>query len=246
MAGLSWLVTQEHHLISGHFLDRAPTQGGGSNVVNSIMVDFRGSDTFGEITVLVIAALGVLALLDGWRVRRPGADAAGRAWTFARPPLMLRRVARLVLPMALVLVLVLVLSVHLFWRGHTLPGGGFIAGLVTAVALVLQYIAPGQSQADALRHAAGGRRFVRWIGAGLALALLTGIAAMAFDQPFLTSAFGHPVLPVLGELSLASAAVFDLGVNITVVGATLLMLSVQGAAGKGTVAVAVAGTAKPA
>ena len=241
MAGLSWLVmTREHHSISGYFLDHALTQGGGSNVVNVILVDFRGYDTFGEITVLTIAALGVLALLDGWRVRRPGADAAGRVWTFARPPLMLRRVARLVLPLALVL------SVHLFWRGHNLPGGGFIAGLVTAVALVLQYIALGQSQADALLHAAGGRRFVRWIGAGLALALLTGVTAMAFGQPFLTSTFGHPVLPGLGELSLASAAVFDLGVYITVVGAALLMLSVLGAAGKGTVAVAVAGTAKPA
>jgi len=235
MAGLSWLVmTREHHSISGYFLDHALTQGGGSNVVNVILVDFRGYDTFGEITVLAIAALGVLALLDGWRVRRPGADAAGRAWTFAQPPLMLRRVARLVLPLALVL------SVHLFWRGHNLPGGGFIAGLVTAVALVLQYLALGQSRADALLHAAGGGRFVRWIGVGLGLALLTGAAAMALGRPFFTSAFGHPVLPLLGELSLASAAVFDLGVYVTVVGATLLMLSVLGAAGKGTVATAAA------
>ncbi len=239
LAGLSWLVmTRDADSISGYFLDHALTQGGGTNVVNVILVDFRGYDTFGEITVLAIAALGVLALLDGWRVRRPAADAAGRAWTFAQPPLMLRRIARLVLPLALVF------SVHLFWRGHNLPGGGFIAGLVTAVALVLQSMALGQSQADALLHAAGGQRFVRWIGAGLALALLTGAAAMGFGRPFFTSAFGHPVLPLLGELSLASAAVFDLGVYVTVVGATLLMLSVLGAASKGTVAAP--GTAKPA
>jgi multicomponent K+:H+ antiporter subunit A len=229
MAGLSWLVmTREPQSISGYFLDHALAKGGGSNVVNVILVDFRGYDTFGEITVLAIAALGVLALLDGWRVRRPGTDAAGRVWTFAQPPLMLRRVARLVLPLAVVL------SLHLFWRGHNLPGGGFIAGLVTAVALLLQYMALGQSRADALLHAADGRRFVRWIGAGLGLALLTGAAAMAWGQPFFTSAFGHPVLPLLGELSLASAALFDLGVYITVVGATLLMLSVLGASGKGT------------
>ncbi|MBC7938469.1 MAG: hypothetical protein H7Z19_01685, partial [Chitinophagaceae bacterium] len=68
--------------------------------------------------------------------------------------------------------------------------------------------------------------------AGLGVAALTGIGAFAFGRPFLTSASGHPVVPVLGELPLATAAVFDLGVYITVVGATLLTLSVLGAASK--------------
>ena len=233
MAGLSWLVlTRDFESISWFFLDRSLPQGGGANVVNMILVDFRGFDTFGEITVLGLAALGTLALLDGWRVRRPAANAAARRWAFAEPPLLLRCAARLVLPLALVL------SAHLFWRGHNLPGGGFIAGLVTAVALLLQYLALGQAPADTLLHAAGGRRFVRWIGAGLAIAWLTGAGAWLFGRPFLTSAFGHPVLPglgaLLGELPLATAALFDAGVYITVVGATLLMLSVLGAAGKGT------------
>ncbi|MDO9283590.1 MAG: monovalent cation/H+ antiporter subunit A [Aquabacterium sp.] len=231
MAWLSWLVlTRDHDSISWFFLDRSLPQGGGSNVVNVILVDFRGYDTFGEITVLGIAALGVFALLDGWRMRRPTADAQGRPWRFARPPLMLRQAARLVLPLALVF------SAYLFWRGHNLPGGGFIAGLVTAVALVLQSMALGQSRAEALLQAAGGRRFTRWIGIGLGIAGLTGLGAFAFGQPFLTSAFGHPVLPLLGELSLASAALFDLGVYITVVGATLLTLSVLGAASQGSTA----------
>ena len=129
-----------------------------------ILVDFRGYDTFGEITVLGIAAVGVLALLDGLRVRKPQADAQGRAWSFDRQPLMLRVAARLVLPLALVV------SVYIFWRGHNLPGGGFIAGLVTAVALVLQYMALGQDRAEALLHAGGGRRYTRWIGSGLGIA----------------------------------------------------------------------------
>ncbi|MCV4820769.1 hypothetical protein OFM15_32305, partial [Escherichia coli] len=79
----------------------------------------------------------------------------------------------------------LVLSAYIFWRGHNLPGGGFIAGLVTAVALVLQYMAVGQGWADTLLHAGGGRRFVRWIGAGLGLAALTGLGSFVFGQPFL-------------------------------------------------------------
>ena len=100
------------------------------------------------------------------------------------------------------------------------------------MALVLQYMALGQDHADALLRATGGRRYTRWIGAGLGIAWLTGVGAFAFGHSFLTSAVGHPVVPVLGELPLATAALFDLGVYVTVVGATMLMLSVLGAASK--------------
>jgi multicomponent K+:H+ antiporter subunit A len=227
MAWLSWLMlTRDHDSISWYFLDNSLPKGGGTNAVNVILVDFRGYDTFGEITVLGIAAIGVLALLDGFRAKRPKADPQGRAWSFEREPLMLRVAARLVMPLALVA------SVYIFWRGHNLPGGGFIAGLVTAVALVLQYMANGQDRAEAVLHAGGGRRYARWIGAGLSIAGLTGVGAFFFGRPFLTSAHGHPTVPLLGELPLASAALFDLGVYVTVVGATMLMLSALGAASK--------------
>ena len=226
-AGMTWLawvmLTRDHDSISWYFLNHAAVAGGGTNAVNVILVDFRGYDTFGEITVLAIAAIGVLALMDGMRTRRPSMDGANRPWTFAAQPLMLRVAARTVLPLALVVTL------YIFMRGHNLPGGGFIAGLITAVALVLQYMALGQSRAEALLHAEGGGRFVRWIGMGLGIAGLTGVAAFAFGQPFLTSAHGHPYVALLGRLPLASAALFDLGVYITVVGATLLTLSTLGA-----------------
>jgi multicomponent K+:H+ antiporter subunit A len=139
---------------------------------------------------------------------------------------MLRQVAKLILPLALVV------SAYIYWRGHNLPGGGFIAGLVTAVALVLQYMALGQDQADVRLNAQGGQRYVHWIATGLGIALLSGLGSFAFQHPFMTSAFGHPVVPVLGELPLATAAIFDLGVYITVVGATLLTLAVLGGASK--------------
>ncbi len=234
VAWLAWLMlTRDHDSIAWYFLEHSIPKGGGSNAVNVILVDFRGYDTFGEITVLGIAGVGVLALLDRFRVRRPAADTAGRPWSYARLPLMLRMASRLVLPMALVV------SAYIFWRGHNLPGGGFIAGLVTAVALVLQYVAKGQGSADALLHAAGGARYTRWIGYGLGIAWLTGVGAFALGRPFLTSAAGHPTVALLGELPLATAALFDLGVYITVVGATLLMLSVLGAASKEGAGVAV-------
>jgi len=225
IAALTWLVlTTDHDSISWYFLENSLTMGGGNNTVNVILVDFRGYDTFGEITVLGIAGVGVLALLDGFRTRRPELDMHGRAWSFSVEPLLLRRVARLVLPLALVV------SIFIYWRGHSLPGGGFIAGLITAAALVLQYMAMGQLRAESLLGGAAGRRFVRWVGIGLGTAWLTGVGAFVFGRPFLTSAHGHPHVPLLGELPLASAALFDLGVYITVVGATMLMLSVLGAA----------------
>ena len=228
--GIGWLawtvLTRDHDSIAWFFLEQSVPGGGGTNAVNVILVDFRGYDTFGEITVLAVAALGAAALLDGLRARRAGADPDGRAWTFAHAPLLLRVAARVVLPLALVVTL------HIFLRGHNQPGGGFIAGLITAVALVLQYMAMGQQRAEQVLRAQAGGRFARWVGLGLLIALATGAGAFALGRPFLTSAHGHPSVPVLGELPLASAALFDLGVYVTVVGATLLMLSALGAVSK--------------
>ena len=225
VAWVAWvMMTRDHSSISWYFLENALPLGGGSNVVNVILVDFRGYDTFGEITVLGIAAIGVLALMEGMRTRRPLVDAAGRNWTFAQHPLLLRVAASVVLPVAMVF------TVYIFMRGHNMPGGGFIAGLITAVALVLQFMALGQARAETYLHAEGGRRFVRWIGTGLSIAGLTGAGAFLFGRPFLTSAHGHPHVGWLGELPLASAALFDLGVYLTVVGATLLTISVLGTA----------------
>jgi multicomponent K+:H+ antiporter subunit A len=229
-AGVAWLawvlLTRGHESIAWYFLEKSLPLGGGSNVVNVILVDFRGYDTYGEITVLAIAAIGVLALMEGMTARRPLADAAGRRWTFVDQPLLLRVAASVVLPVALVF------SVYIFMRGHNMPGGGFIAGLITSVALVLQLMSLGQARAEALLRAHGGRRFVRWIGAGLGIAGLTGAGAFLFGKPFLTSAHGHPHVGWLGELPLASAALFDLGVYFTVVGATLLTISVLGTASR--------------
>lgn len=221
---LAWLIlTRDGQSISWYLLEQSYPLGGGKNVVNVILVDFRGYDTWGEITVLGIAALGVFALLDGMHTRRPLYDSAGRAWTFAPLPLLLRVVASVALPLALVF------SLYIFMRGHNMPGGGFIAGLITAVALVLQYMALGQARAEQLLKALQGRRFERWIGYGLLIAGIAGMLSFLFGRPYLTSGNTHLHVPILGDFHLASAVIFDLGVYLTVVGATLLSISVLGA-----------------
>jgi multicomponent K+:H+ antiporter subunit A len=214
-AALAWAVlTRPSHSFGGWFLEHSVTGGGGTNAVNVILVDFRGFDTFGEISVLAIAALGIFALLENLRLATPLRDDAGRRWDDDIHPLIMATFARLLLPLALLV------SAFIFLRGHNLPGGGFIAGLITAIALIMQYLANGV----AWTHARLPAHTHPWIAAGLAIALLTGIASWLWGRPFLTSAFGHPTLPLIGELPLASAMAFDLGVYLVVVGATLLIL----------------------
>jgi multicomponent K+:H+ antiporter subunit A len=117
-----------------------------------------------------------------------------------------------------VLPLAALVAVFLFLRGHNLPGGGFIAGLVLACAiLVLRIGGGGRPVLDPVRLP-----YQPWIAVGLLVAALAGAGAVVLGYPFLTSAFLHPMLPIVGEVPIASAAFFDLGVFMVVVAATML------------------------
>ena len=210
VAGLSYaLMTSGVDSISPYFLRTSVAEGGGANVVNVILVDYRGYDTLGEITVLGIAGVVIYALLAGFApaVRPRPAPTEPRS---AFLPL----VARLLLPLATLV------SLYLFLRGHNAPGGGFIAGLVLALALILQYVANGREWVEQRLRT----DFRAWIGAGLLIAGAAGIGSWLFSAPFLTSTYAYWTLPLLGAVPLASAVVFDLGVYLTVVGATMLAL----------------------
>ncbi len=217
---------------STFFLERALTVGGGRNVVNVILVDFRGFDTFGEGVVLAIVALTVYALLRRFRPARE--VMALPPQQRAVPPdlatdlLNPRRVrdpavGYLMVPAVLVRLLLPVLllaAVFLFLRGHNAPGGGFVAGLVTSVALLAQYMVSGTEWVEErLRLAPRGL-----IGLGLLLVIGTGAGAFAADRPLLTSHTWHLALPLLGEVHVPSALFFDLGIFCLVVGSTLFIL----------------------
>ena len=225
VAALAWaLLTRPFDSIAWYYLENAKPEGGGYNVVNVILVDFRGFDTLGEITVLGIAAVGILALLQGLRLEGPALDWDGRPWAAERYPLMLRVLSQPLLPLALLV------SAYLFLRGHNAPGGGFIAGLVTGTAMLLQYVAQGSAWASARLP----WNYTRVIAAGLLVATATGLASWAFGAPFLTSTFGYVTWPVVGRFELASAMVFDLGIYLAVVGVVMVILSrLGGLAGPG-------------
>lgn len=209
------VLTRPYDSIAPFFLENSLVGGGGTNVVNVILVDFRGFDTLGEITVLAIAGLGIYGLLYGLHLAPPTKDYGGRSWSSDSHPMILDVVSRMLMPLALLI------SAFVFVRGHNLPGGGFIAGLITAAALILQFIAHGvdwtQKRQSISYHAI--------TGFGLLLATLTGLGSWLFGQPFLTTAFGHFHWPWVGEFELATAILFDLGVYLVVVGSTLLSLS---------------------
>jgi multisubunit Na+/H+ antiporter MnhB subunit len=187
-------------------------EGHGRNAVNVILVDFRGADTLGEIAVLAISALGALLVLSGTTGHPP-----------PRPPdsPILRKVARGLLPGALVFAL------YLLVRGHDAPGGGFIAGLVISLAFALEGIAMGA--------AIGRRRFRgRSSGAlalGLALAIAGASLALVRGEPFFTHFRGGPSLtdgPVF-----ATTLLFEAGVLLVVVATTSVFASVFRSRGKG-------------
>ena len=216
--------------IADYFIDKAYTEGGGRNVVNVILVDFRGFDTLGEITVLGIVALTVFSLLRRFRpapdsVDRPEQQQVQRAYDEAEPDRKVDATADEYMYVPSVIMqwmfpVVIVLAAYLFLRGHDAPGGGFAAGIAMAAGFILQYMAAGTVWVeDRLRILP-----VAWIGTGLLLAALTGTASMLLGDPFLTSYFRYAELPLIGKVPLASATIFDLGVFSLVVGATVLML----------------------
>lgn len=209
------VLTRPLDTISDFYLEHSVPGGGGHNVVNVILVDFRGFDTLGEISVLCIAAIGIYKLLNRLRLFMPSSDADGRPWTLDHHPAILGTVAQTILP------LTLLVSFFIFLRGHNAPGGGFIAGLVTAAALLLIYIARGVDWTQQRLSS----RFQPIAVAGVSVAALTGLGSLVFGHPFLTSAFGHFHIPLIGDIELATAMLFDLGVYLTVVGSTLMILA---------------------
>ncbi|WP_198653488.1 hydrogen gas-evolving membrane-bound hydrogenase subunit E [Actinocorallia populi] len=182
------------------FLRAAEPETGGHNVVNTVLVDFRGFDTLGEISVLAVVALGLSSVRAG-RMR-----SGSRAEPYRSP--VLTPAYRVLAPF------IGVLSGYLFLRGHQEPGGGFIAALVSGI-LVAFGVLIGRVGAAAGTVRPGAAWLPGW---GLAVAVAAGLAAAVAGRAFLTPLKASWSVPLLGVLEFSSSLLFDFGVYLVVLG----------------------------
>ncbi|MET3589085.1 multicomponent K+:H+ antiporter subunit A [Bartonella silvatica] len=233
--GVAWLsfamMTRPQGVtVSDFFLTNAYSGAGGRNVVNVLLVDFRGFDTMGEIVVLGVVSLTVFALLRRFRpapesIGAPFQQRIQKAFDIEQPD---RNVGDTVLNylmipaviMGWLFSVIVAFSIYLFMRGHDLPGGGFVGGVTLAIGFILQYLARDIRWVETHLKVLP----LRWMGFGLLLSAVTGMGALFFGYPFLTSFFQYIHIPWIGKIPLASAFLFDFGVFSLVLGATVLIL----------------------
>ncbi|SCL37121.1 multisubunit sodium/proton antiporter, MrpA subunit /multisubunit sodium/proton antiporter, MrpB subunit [Micromonospora pallida] len=218
--------------ISVDFPAEAVSYGGGKNVVNVTLVDIRAWDTMGEVAVLLVAATGVASLifrrsrdLD----RRSGIP--GMTSTPSRPRWLTtgattrRQSVILQVVTRLLFHAIVIFSIYLLFSGHNAPGGGFAAGLVAGLALTVRYLAGGRTELNSAAPVDAGKL----LGAGLFVAVGTGVVAIPFGGEFLQSALLDFHLPVVGHLHFVTSVFFDVGVYLIVVGLVLDILRSLGA-----------------
>lgn len=124
----------------------------------------------------------------------------------------------------LLVYIILTVAIYLFFAGHHTPGGGFVGGLITACALLLLFMAFDLETVEQMIPV----DFKVVAALGVMIAVLTGLGSLIFEEPFLTQTFGVVDLPIVGEVELATAVLFDLGVYFAVVGtAVVILLSIS-------------------
>ncbi|MFC6651236.1 Na+/H+ antiporter subunit A [Paenibacillus rhizoplanae] len=224
LVALAALGSSPFESISTYYVENSYKLGGGKNIVNVLLVDFRGFDTMFEITVLGLASLAIYSMIklqleqDNTPVlprKRP--EESKRRYTRSND-VLLQSVAKVAF------VIIITFSLYLFFAGHNQPGGGFIGALMAAAALVLIAIAFGMEFVEKVLPV----DYRKLIAVGISIAFLTGMGSFVFDAPFLTQAFGYFELPVMGKTELTTAMLFDLGVYLSVIGVTMNIIFTVG------------------
>ena len=128
--------------------------------------------------------------------------------------LILRTAGHFLLP------LLLLFSLFLLFRGHNEPGGGFIAGLVAAAAIVLYLFSMDIASARRVLHV--DPRSL--LGGGMSLAVLSGVPGVLQGQPFFTAQWWELAIPGVEKIKLSTVLLFDIGVYLVVVGAVLTIM----------------------
>lgn len=235
VGGMTWAMSgrRERSDIAMWYLNEAPEVSGGNNIVNVILVEFRALDTLGELTVLGMAGIAIVAVMSTvrdeyidppasevpemprrpWIVLRPRGSMAHRAVSLAWPNVVaMQLMVRIVGP------ILAVTSALIFWRGHNEPGGGFIAALVGSAIVGLLYMSTSKDRAIGPPRAP-----LFLIGGGVLVAALTGIAGLILAGSFLEPIHGH----ILGQ-HFSTSLIFDVGVYMAVVGLILVSFNLLG------------------
>ncbi|WP_431813058.1 DUF4040 family protein [Kocuria sp. cx-455] len=211
-----WALTGRREMspASEYYLTEGYIETGGTNLVNTILVDFRALDTLGELTILGVVGLTIAALL---RARKPSPERSANIQDHS--PLIdardntvfVRTAAKLLAPIIVAGSLVLLL------RGHYEPGGGFIAALVGGAGFALAYLA-----APSDRSARVQMPYLLLIGLGVAVGVGTGFLG------YLDGSFLRPLHPEIFEYQTTTALVFDVGVYLAVIGVILASFNLLG------------------
>lgn len=224
--------------------------GGGLNVVNVTLVDIRAWDTFGEISVLAIAATGIASLIFvrgrgqglpraetvetgsigklGTSLAAPTINIAKKFSTTAGNPWLVagrtlapeRRSIIIEVVTRLVFHSIIVISIYLLLAGHNGTGGGFAGGLVAGLALTIRYLAGGRFELAEATRVSAGTL----LGLGLAMAALTGLVPLFFGGSVFQSAIISFDAPIFGNIKFVTSTLFDIGVYLVVVGLVIDVL----------------------
>lgn len=212
------------------YLENTYDLSGGANVVNVILVEFRAFDTFGEMAVLGMAGVVLIAVLSTVRSKHIDTDTAHelppkpevrddpvvrRALTDpVANQVALRRLVHLLNPILLVTAVVVLLL------GHNNPGGGFIAALIMSATIGLTYVSTAHD-----RSIGPARLPLRLISGGILIAVSVGLIGVVTKDTFLGPLHGY-----LGDFHVTSGMVFDIGIIGAVLGLVLLAFNLLGTA----------------
>lgn len=211
-----WALTgrREKSDVAEYYLREGENLTGGSNIVNTILVDFRALDTYGELTVLGVAGLVVAVLLSKRPLNRPVAislDTKSPVLPPVENSVYLRTAFRIIGP------LVIAMSALLFFRGHYETGGGFVAALVGGAGLALYFLAAPSDPAGRIKMS------YSWlIGLGIVVGAVTGLFG------FLHGSFLAPFDINLGFTTIPSTLIFDFGVYLAVIGVVVAAINLLG------------------
>ncbi|WP_433913762.1 DUF4040 family protein [Brevibacterium litoralis] len=231
----AWALTgrRERSEVAMYYLEETYEVTGGHNIVNVILVEFRALDTLGELTVLGMAGIAIVAILSSirdrfidppageipdvprkpWVVLRPAGSTAHRAaFTAWANMIPMQLTVRLLAP------ILAITSVLVFWRGHNEPGGGFIAALIASSVIGLLYMSTSTD-----RPVGPARLPVLLIGGGVLVAVASGFLGLVAAGSFLEPLHGY-----VGDIYVSTSMIFDVGVYMAVIGMILASFNLLG------------------